>query len=611
MKRREFVQLLGLGATYAALPCLSSCAVEKTNGAPPNFVIMLADDMGWDDLALHGNTVIDTPNLDSLASESVQFNKFYVNPVCAPTRASFLTGRHFLRTGVSHVHGGKDFLALDEITFPQALRDNGYATGMWGKWHSGKTEGYQPWQRGFDEALSLELYKHKDPAGMLNGERVEHPGWATEVITDYALDFIERQKDRPFLAYMPFLSCHAPLVARDSVISKYEQRGVSRSLATVYAMVERIDTQVKRVLENLDELGIAENTVVMFLSDNGPAVLNDKLTDANRKQRYVNELQGHKGNIWENGVRSPFFVRWKGHYKPAVVNRLADCCDLYPTILGIAGIENPHERLLDGRDIHPYFEGDTKTLQPKISYDYASPGWPPTDEPWTPKGLKDEYRPVTPAMKKDMRYDQQILSIQDETWKLLVNPGLIDEMPEAALQKGISLFNIDKDPQQDNELSAQEPEKVSALQAQLSEWWQSVLSEKNSFAAPVFLVGHNNALENEVIAYGPADVSPSVKIAFNFLWDMKAEGDFAEYRLRVETPGEYKVTLEHLSGSPGGRISLTCGTSEATALVSAEMTEAGTLQLEQGEQRLRLEVVEPSEDGPVFDELYTLKLMRV
>jgi arylsulfatase A-like enzyme len=172
----------------------------------PNVIVILADDLGYGDLGIHGNTVCRTPNLDRLGHHSLRIVPFYVHAVCAPTRASLLTGRHYLRTGVSHVHGGRDFLHPREVTIADWFRHNGYRTGMWGKWHSGKTTGYFPWERGFDEAYMADLYQHEGGGGRLNGERIDTPGWTTAAITDMALDFAEKEDDRPSSASSAILS---------------------------------------------------------------------------------------------------------------------------------------------------------------------------------------------------------------------------------------------------------------------------------------------------------------------------------------------------------------------------------------------------------------------
>ncbi len=605
MNRRKFCRSLGI--SLFSLPFLNHC--NRVKAQRPNFILMVADDMGWDDLALHGNQIIETPHLDNLGQESVRFERFYVNPVCAPTRASLLTGRHFLRTGVSHVHGGKDFLALDEVTLADALKRGGYHTGMWGKWHSGKTEGYFPWQRGFDTAFMADLYKHDNSSGELNGERVEHQKWTTTVLVDYALDFIETHQNTPFFAYLPFLSCHAPLKAVDSRIQKYMQKGISHSLATIYAMVERIDVEVGRLLSRLQELGIAKNTVVIFLSDNGPAVLNADLSDQDRKTRYVNDLRGHKGNIWDNGVRSPLFVRWPGHFKPSVVNRLVDACDLYPTLLDLAGIEKPHSRRMDGRSIKPYLLGKMDELPPKLSFNWANPAWPPTDRPWTPEGIKDEYRPVTPGQKKDMDYQEQILSVQNETYKLLLNPGSIDPMPACA-EQGLCLYNMEKDPTQQHCVARDHPRMVESLRASLADWWQSVLEEENSFSMPVFLVG---AGKSTVLAYAPYDTSPDVKSAFNYSYHWTKPGDFAVYRIRVIESGKYRANLHYVSSSLQN--ALVKIASEPNSVVGhithSSRAHLGELHLNKGDQLLTLKILEPGQSQhSVFDKLYTIELKK-
>ena len=167
MKRRSLRILSCLVLTLVIAGGLHSCNTETER---PNIILILMDDMGWDDLSLHGNQIIETPNLDKFARESVQFQQFYVNPVCAPTRASLLTGRDYLRTGVSHVNGGKGYLNLEETTIAEIFSGAGYATGMWGKWHSGSADGYQPWERGFDEAYVVGSYSHENNFGKLNGK---------------------------------------------------------------------------------------------------------------------------------------------------------------------------------------------------------------------------------------------------------------------------------------------------------------------------------------------------------------------------------------------------------------------------------------------------------
>ncbi len=440
-------------AGLVAAAVMTGCSGDPHSlaGSRPNIILILADDLGYSDLGIHGNRLVETPNLDRFASGSVQFSNFYVTPVCATTRAALLTGRHFLRTGVSHVHGGKDFLHLDEVILADELKQEGYATGIWGKWHSGKTPGYFPWERGFDEAFMAALYNYQDNVGLFNGEKMETRGWVTEVLTDQAIDFIRRNREGPFFAYIPYLTCHAPLHAPEEYVQKYINKGLSENLSTLYGMVDHLDFHLGRLFNALDEMGLSENTVVLFLSDNGPAIINGVLTDEDRRTRYVNGLRGHKGNIWENGIRSPLFVRWNGKIHPSTVDHLADVTDLFPTLLELAGGGEALAGLnLDGRSIVPYLEGSGEVLPGKEVFLYANPGWPPTDQPWTPEGVKDEYRPWKYAGGNYLTYENQIMGIRGERYKLLLNPGQTDGtiFPD---RSGYVLLDMDADPQEKGE----------------------------------------------------------------------------------------------------------------------------------------------------------------
>ena len=609
--RRHFLKQICIGTAGLAVsaPLFQCSKLIKQ----PNFVLIVADDMGWDDLALHGNKYVQTPVLDKLAKESVQFDKYYVNPVCAPTRASLLTGRNFLRTGVSHVHGGKDFMALDEVTFADVFRENGYHTGMWGKWHSGKTDGYFPWQRGFDQAYMARLYQHHNSGGMMNGTPVEHPDeWTTDVLTTYALKFIEQNRHQHFFAYLPLLSCHAPLAAREENIQKYEKMGLSRGLATIYAMVERIDRNVKRILDKLDELHLAQDTVVIFMSDNGPAIINNDLSDEDREIRYVNQLRGHKGNTWENGVKSPLFVRWQDHLSPAIVDRLVDDTDLFPTLLDLAGIRYESPKPLDGRSIKPYLYGETQTLPPKLSFNYAGPGWPPTDLAWTPEGVKDEYRPVpAPQKAQQLDYDDQIISVQNEHFKLLHNPGLIKDMPD--MVDGYALFDMDKDPKQLNNIITSNPQVADTLKTELKNWWDSILKERNSFAMPIFQIGLKGRKDNEILAYGAQQVSETTICAASYI-TLPGAGDFAEYRVNIHTPGIYSVSMVlDTDQVPGTEVKMTINDQELVAkTMAARKLQLGEAELATGVFTVKFEVLKPAPEAvPAVEKLRSFQLLRL
>ena len=541
-------------AILMAAVLLIGCTVEHSSlsGSRPNIILIMADDLGFSDLAIHGNSLVETPNLDLFASESVQFSQFYVTPVCATTRASLLTGRHFLRTGVSHVHGGKDFLHLDELTLADALKEAGYATGMWGKWHSGKTPGYFPWERGFDEAYMARLYQHKDNVGLFNGVPTKTKGWVTEVLCDYALDFIRRNRDRPFFAYLPLLTCHAPLKAPEQYTKKYLGKGLSENLSTLYGMVDHMDFQLGRFFSALDEMGLAHNTIILFLSDNGPAVNNDLLTDEDRSIRYVNHLRGHKGNIWENGIKSPFFVQWKGTLAPSFAGNLTDVTDLFPTFLELAGVElRDLPNKLDGSSFLPLLAGSGRSRDPKEIFLYANPGWPPTDKPWSPEGVKDEYRPWKYSGGDNLLYENQIMGIREDTFKLLLNPGPTNGSIEPD-QSGYVLLNVRADPGEQKNLVKDYPEILTRMEERLKLWYKDIYGSEHAFEMPEFHVGRDSVQAYKVLAYGPQLCSPGVKNAYSYISGFKSAGDSAVYSINVEEAGLYGMEIScRITGNSG------------------------------------------------------------
>jgi arylsulfatase A-like enzyme len=526
---------------------LAGCT-ESPPERKPNIILIQADDLGWDDLGTNGNQIIETPNLDNFAGESVRFSQFYVTPVCATTRASLMTGRHFLRTGVSHVHGGKDFLHLDETTLADVMKEAGYVTGMWGKWHLGKTEGYFPWDRGFDEAFMARLYDYYDNEGSHNGEPFQTEGWITRVLTDMAIDFIKDHREAPFFAYLPYLTCHAPLHAPDEYVGKYLEKGLSENLATLYGMVEHMDHHIGRLLDSLDAIGLAEQTVVLFLSDNGPAILNGQLTDEDRQTRYVNGLRGHKGNIWENGIKSPLFIRRKGHFAPSEVDRLVNVTDLYPTIAELAGHRlDPDSLYLEGRSILPYLKDSAARLPSKEIFLYANPGWPPTDQPWTPQGVKNEYRPWKFSEKGELDFPNQVIGLRSEKYKLLFNPGPTTSTI-APDREGYVLVDINADPCENENIGGQYPDLLKEMQLRLRIWHASVFFDKHAFEMPVFRISGDLSKPSVVLAYAPQEISPDVTNASNYITHFNKADDFARYRVNVLREGRYTIRIEYELG---------------------------------------------------------------
>jgi arylsulfatase A-like enzyme len=332
-------------------------AAEAPAATRPNVVVMLSDDQGWGDLSVHGNTNLNTPNIDSLARDGALFERFYVCPVCSPTRAEFLTGRYHPRGGVWGVSTGGERLDLDEKTIGDTFKGAGYAVGAFGKWHNGTQYPYHPNARGFDEFYGFcsgHWGDYFDPPLEHNGRLVRGKGFISDDLTDHALAFIESNRDRPFLCYLPFNTPHSPMQVPDRFYGKFKDAHLPMRYQgpqdedldftrAALAMCENLDWNVGRLLKRLDELKLADNTIVIYFCDNGP-----------NGWRWNGGMKGRKASTDEGGVRSPLLLRWPGHVRPGTkVTPIAGAIDLLPTLAELAGIPLVSSKPLDGVSLVP------------------------------------------------------------------------------------------------------------------------------------------------------------------------------------------------------------------------------------------------------------------
>jgi len=591
------------------------CAEPVEPPERPNIVLIMADDMGACDLGHFGNKDARTPNIDKLAAESMHAEAFYVASVCAPTRASVLTGRHHLRTAVSGVHGGKDFLHLEERTVADVLREAGYATGLWGKWHSGWAEGYLPHQRGFDEALMLRLYRHRDPLGSINGgDWVEFKGsWGDRVIVDHALDFARRNAQQPFFAMVTSMTPHGPLDAPEEAIAEFESRGLSKNLATLHAQVQLLDQEIGRLLEGLEEIDFnGRETVILFMSDNGPAMFENNFSDAERAQRNVLGWRGWKGDIWEGGVRSPLLVHCPGHFKAGTFDQVVDAMDLLPTFAAWAGVQpeqlGSDERPLDGRNITPLLQG--KTLNPKATHLWVHPAIPPTSGGDLPRLLRDEYQPLSREQVAQMKPIDQVMGVRYGEWKLSLNA---DTNQRFLQSPQVHLSHIGNDPRESVNLAEEEIKQTEAMLSRAEAWWGQIQQEPHAFAPPdivfpatgtVFMRATlakslSLGLRNGVIAIG-GFCSSGQQVS----WSVAAKGTL-----------HVMPTLSWLGDSnppEGTRFRLSCsGASiEGTAGADGAVTWDDALTIDAGPGTLTLEVIKmPTPPSPL--ELFGIRFEEV
>ncbi len=492
-----------------SLPCivlllgpLATAHAAQPKPRRPNVVVILSDDQGWGDLSVNGNKNLKTPNLDSLARGGAMFDRFYVQPVCSPTRAEFLTGRYYLRTGVRGVSTGLERLNLDEITIAQILRAIGYRTGLFGKWHNGSQWPYHPNARGFEEFhgfTSGHWGNYFDPPLEHNGKPVRGQGYIADDFTDKAITFIEKHRNEPFLCYVAFNTPHSPFCVPDEDWARFKdhpigQRGSDGNKENVavtrcvLAMCENLDRNVGRILRKLDELNLAQDTIVIFFCDNGP-----------NSFRWNGGMKGRKGSTDEGGVRSPCFIRWPGKIAPGtVIPQIAGAIDLLPTLAGLTNTPLPRGKSLDGRDLSPLLLRQ-KTAWPERMLFSA----------WGGK-----------------------VSVRTQQYRLDAN-GL--------------LFDMVADPGQTTDVSARHPQVAHRLQQAAANWRKEmVVSKKDDRPFPVgFAEFPMTPLPaRDGTAQGGIRRSASAPNC-SFFTNWKSKDDAITWDIEVNTPGLYRAEIDY------------------------------------------------------------------
>ena len=446
-----------------------------------NIVFILADDMGYGDIARYGNPYIRTPNLDRLAEDGVTLTQHYsASPLCAPARAALLTGRYNHRTGAVDVpsNRGLDRIALDETTIADVFAGAGYATGMVGKWHNGLHDmRYHPHNRGFQEFLGflnggMDYYTWSLDR---NGTTERSDGrYLTDVFTDEAVQFIDRHQEEPFFLYLAYNAPHIPLQAPEELIDRYRAMGeLTEEVCCLYAMIEAMDTGIGRILDRLEQLGLSDDTIVIFSSDNGPKI-------DGPLQRYNGPFSGGKGSVLEGGIRVPAIVRWPQRIPAgSQSDLLVHFCDWLPTLANMTGVEVPSDLKLDGYDATCRLKGDAGEI-PDIRF-------------WQ----RNRYEPVTHSNA----------AMRDGDWKLLwparlgadakdyiADSGaylhglkggahwLMDvdsSLPERDIGPEVEpkLFDIAQDPGEEHDLADQHPDLVSDMRRQWDQWFDDVCKD--------------------------------------------------------------------------------------------------------------------------------------
>jgi len=436
----------------AALAFLAGCASPPPESRPPNIILILTDDQGYGDAGFHGNDQIRTPNLDQLAAESVELTRFYVEPVCAPTRATLMTGRYYYRSGIVHTSRGGAKMHGEEITIAEMLRDAGYKTGHFGKWHMGDAYPMRPIDQGFDESIWHKSggigqtpdipNDYFDPHLWRGGESFQGKGYCTDIFFDAAIDFVDRHKDEPFFVYLPTNAPHTPLTVDDRYSQPYIDAGLDETTAKVYGMVENIDDNLAKLLAALDESGVRDDTILVFITDNGP-----------QQERYTAGLRGRKAMAYEGGIRAISLWNWPRHFAPGTKSgELSAHIDFAPTALELAGA--PTADRFDGISLAPLLLGSAGALPDRHVVLQCHRGLRP--QPYQNSALQtSRYKLVSAAT-----------TFNDEEWAQSDNPP-------------VELYDLQSDPGEANNLAADMPEVVADLRKSYDAWYDDVQSTRD------------------------------------------------------------------------------------------------------------------------------------
>lgn len=550
---------------------LRICGAER-----PNVILIMSDDQGVGDYGFQGNSVIRTPALDAMRSRGGLLNQFYVSPVCAPTRASLMTGRYNYRTRCIDTYLGRAMMDTEEVTIAELLRDAGYRTGIYGKWHLGDNYPLRPMDQGFEDSLVHRgggIGQSSDPIGaegkytnptlIKNGVETPMQGYCTDLYFDAAMEFMERSvgNEQPFFAYIATNAPHGPFhdvppelyqeylrVDMDPI--RVDDRQAARSqpdadtLARIAAMITNIDENVGRLMDRLQELKVFENTLVMYLNDNGP-----------NTWRYVGDMRGKKTGVDDGGVRSPLIVHWPDRITAGrELDIVAAHIDVLPSVLEACDVALPGHQQLDGRSFLPWLEGDASD-------------WP-------------ERTLVLQAYRGNRPQRYHHFALHSGPWKLVHPSGFGREQFSGNPQ--LELYNLAKDPQQQHDLASTHSQLLGALKAKYDAWFDDVSSTRpNNYAPPRIIVGSPHEVRSTLTRQDWRPASGAVAPASGAWW------------LKAEKGGAFEVELilrEPLTEPSTATITVDSNTFEVHLAAERQRGHMVTLDLPTGEFQIAAEV---------------------
>lgn len=524
----------------------------------PNVVLFMTDDQGFGDLGAQGNDHVRTPHLDRFARQGVELTRFYCSPVCAPTRASLMTGRYYYRSGVIHTSRGGAKMHGDEVTIAERLRQAGYATGVFGKWHLGDTYPMRPLDQGFDESLVHKSggirqppdrpNSYFDPLLWHNGRRVKTRGYCTDVFTDAAIRFIETNRWRPFFLYLPTNAPHTPLEIAPEYSEPYRRMGLNDTTAKVYGMVQNIDDNFGRLMAALETLGLRENTLVIFFGDNGP-----------QQARYNAGLRGRKASTYEGGIRVGAYFQWpraiEGGRK---LDNIAAHIDIGPTLLAAAGVTDASGPAFDGVDLLPLLRGDSTDWPQRTLYFQC-------------------HRGLTP------RRFQNCAAVT-QRYKLVGYPGTFSrEDLDTSGQPLLELYDVATDPGETTDLADALPETLARLRAGYETWFADVERTRH-FTPGVIHLGSDAAKSVYLCRYQDGSYLDGVSRGWS---------------VEVEKAGRYELTIDRGPLLGPGRLCVSWQGQETSRRVAGDAA-SSVFQLTAGRGLIDIWLVEDGKQRLVF-----------
>lgn len=530
MARRNFLQNMSAGFIGAALTG-TAARVSGSENRPPNVLFIITDDQGYGDLGCHGNPVLKTPCLDRLHGESLRLTQFHVCPVCSPTRACLMTGRYNYRTGVVDTYAGRSMMDPGETTLAELLKQGGYCTGIFGKWHLGDNWPMRPMDRGFEESLvhrgggiaqpsDPEFYEREDtyfnPMLQHNGQQKRYTGYCTDIFTEGAIQFMESRKERPFFAYVAYNAPHTPLQVPEEDAAPYKAAGLQEETALVYGMIANVDRNIGRLLAFLEDSGLKDNTLVVFMTDNGSQQLKGE-------DRYNAGQRGWKGSVYQGGIRVPCFLRWPEVWAGGRdINRIAAHIDLAPTLLEICGVAPENRPEFDGISLLPLLFGNTSA------------------ESWSDRNLFFQWhRGDAPEAFKNS-------AVRSQRWKLV---------------NGTELYDMEEDPGEKKDTAADHPDVVREMRLAYQRWFDDV--------------GATRGYEPVRIHLGGAPENPVTLTRQDWRGADNWTGNDAGYwEVLVEASGTYTLTVSFAPCLKDAVLHMRLDDSDLTCPVSAKADKA-------------------------------------